>query len=555
MLLQSFWLLATASIAFGVEQPSSFAPSSDFDVRGATIDSIHEALYSGEATCRDVVSAFIARIEEFNPQLNAVISLNPSALDDADRLDAARKTGDNGDLLHCIPLLLKDNYDAIGMPTTAGSRALAHIQPTTEGPVVAALKSAGAIILGKANMHEMALEGISVSSLGGQALNPYDLSRTPGGSSGGSGVAVAADLAILATGTDTVNSLRSPASANNLFSFRPTRGLISRAGVIPVGHTQDALGAMGRSVKDVATVLEVMASVGYDARDKDTALRPGRLNGHDYRSDLFGGRLRGLRLGVLSGAYDYTPSPEATPVINAMENMERLLRDQGVELVNVTKPIFDMSTMTPKVDVQSYEFRELLDEYLQRRDLIGEPRPRSLSEIYSGDDFFVLPYQYEHIKSAHTRSTSDTDYIAKMKLISELTEALHEEFRVNRLDAIIYPEQRNLVVKVGSPSQVGRNGILAAVTGFPVVVVPAGWSEADDHAPLGVPIGMDILGLPWTEDKLLNIAQAISDRTTKLKKSPVSTSQRLEGVCYENVPKISPVGLLPGGPYALDTLN
>lgn len=555
MLLRSISLLATASSVLGLEQPSSCTPEPGFDVREATIDTIHEALYSGQATCRDVVSAFIVRIEEFNPLLNAVLSLNPSALEDADQLDAARKTGDNGDLLHCIPMLLKDNYDALGMPTTAGSRALANLEPTTEGPVVAALKSAGAIILGKANMHEMALEGISISSLGGQALNPYDLSRTPGGSSGGSGVAVAADLAVIATGTDTVNSLRSPASANNLFSFRPTRGLISRAGVIPVGHTQDALGAMGRSVKDVATVLEVMASVGYDPRDNDTALRPDGLAGHDYRSDLFGGNLRGLRLGVLSGAYDYTPSPEKTPVIDAMDYMERLLRNQGAELINITTPLFDMSTMTPKVDVQSYEFRELLDEYLQRKDLKGEPRPRSLREIYARDDFLVLPYQYDHIKATHTRSTSDTDYIAKMELIGELTEALQKEFRANRLDAIIYPEQRNLVVKVGSPSQVGRNGILAAVTGFPVVVVPAGWSEVDEDAPLGVPIGMEILGMPWTEDKILNIAQAISDRTTDLKKSPVSTRQRLEEVCYESVPKLSPKGLQPDGLYAMGTLN
>lgn len=160
------------------------------------------------------------------------------------------------------------------MNTTGGSRALVNNKPLADAPTVKALKDAGAIILGKTNLHEMALEGISVSSLGGQTINPYDLTRTPGGSSGGSGAAIGSSFAILATGTDTVNSLRSPASANSLFSFRPTRGLISRAGVIAISYTQDTLGAMARTLKDLTVALTVMSSVGYDAADNDTAAIP-----------------------------------------------------------------------------------------------------------------------------------------------------------------------------------------------------------------------------------------------------------------------------------------
>jgi Asp-tRNA(Asn)/Glu-tRNA(Gln) amidotransferase A subunit family amidase len=205
-----------------------------FDAREATIDSVHHSLFNGLNTCRDVVSSFLARIEKLDFHVNAIIALNPNALQQADELDEQLAVGNVTQPLFCVPILLKDNYDTADIPTTGGNLALQNSQPTIDAPSVAALRTSGAIILGKANLHELALEGISVSSLGGQTINPYDSDRTPGGSSGGSGAAVASSFAVFATGTDTVNSLRSPASANSLFSIRPTRGLISRAGVIPI---------------------------------------------------------------------------------------------------------------------------------------------------------------------------------------------------------------------------------------------------------------------------------------------------------------------------------
>lgn len=212
----------------------AYSQVTSFDAREATIDSVHHNLFTGLNTCHDVVSSFLARIQALNFHVNAIITLNPDALKEASQLDQQLLSGNASRSLFCIPILLKDNYDTHDMPTTGGNLALAKSQPSIDAPSVTALRNAGAIILGKANLHELALEGISVSSVGGQTINAYDDTRTPGGSSGGSAAAVAGSFAVFATGTDTVNSLRSPASANSLFSIRPTRGLITRAGVIPI---------------------------------------------------------------------------------------------------------------------------------------------------------------------------------------------------------------------------------------------------------------------------------------------------------------------------------
>jgi len=197
------------------------SPTIGFDCREATVATVHEAIFSKRCTCRHIVQAFLSRISALNQHVNAIISLNPDALAQADDLDEAFATGRASGALFGVPVLLKDNFDLRGVPTTGGSLSLADARPKNDAPVVQALKDAGAIILGKTNMHEFALEGLTVSSLGGQTINPYDATRTPGGSSGGSAAAVAMSFAIFATGTDTVNSLRNPASANNLFSIRP----------------------------------------------------------------------------------------------------------------------------------------------------------------------------------------------------------------------------------------------------------------------------------------------------------------------------------------------
>ncbi|SPQ19661.1 ab2b15d1-5b9e-44c9-b162-a9b0fb61c133 [Thermothielavioides terrestris] len=509
-----------------------------FDVRETTIAGVHDALFTGRTTCRGIVSAFITRIEELNPTLNAVISLNRDALVVADRLDERIAAGNVTGPLFCIPVLLKDNFDAAGMSTTGGCRALIDNEPLADAPTVRALADAGAVILGKTNMQEMALEGLTVSSLGGQAVNPYDLSRTPGGSSGGSGAAVAASLAVLATGTDTVNSLRSPASANSLFSFRPTRGLITRAGVIPVSFTQDAVGAMARNPRDLAVALTVMASAGFDARDNATALAPAPVRHAEYSAHLHGGGLKGLRFGLLSGFFNHTASAETTPVNDVMASMILHLTRAGATVVNITEPVYDTLALA-ELDVQAYEFREMLDAYLAAGTASPHSRPGGFRELYDSGSFLVIPAQHNFIRRASRCSTGDAAYFETLERIRQLTRALGATFASNKLDAIIYPEQKNLVVKIGSPSQAGRNGILAALTGHPVVCVPAGFSPPSADAPLGVPVGMEILGRPWSESLLLNIATHISE-LVPVRRLPPFANKPFEPRAYDRVPSVVP---------------
>lgn len=518
-----------------------------FNPHEATIGSLHEALFTGAVTCRDIVSSFISRIEEYNPTINAIISLNPMALSVADEIDYALDAGfTNRDALLCVPVLLKDNYDAVGMNTTGGCLALEGTRPTTDAPTVTALRNAGAIILGKANLHELALEGISFSSLGGQTLNPYDLTRTPGGSSGGTGAAIAASFAVIGTGTDTVNSLRSPASANSLFSVRPTRGLISRGGVIPVAYTQDAVGPIARTIEDVAVALTIMASVGYDSDDNTTALVPPSSVGIDYSSNIHSGNLQGVRLGVLEGFFNRTDHDETTPVNEAMDGMVSALRAAGAVVIPINDTIYNAASIAAELDVQKFEFRESVNSYLQSGKFEKySTHPSTLSDIYDGSSFFVLPSGYSTVRTALASSTSNTTYTTVQEGIETLRLTLRQTFTQYNLDAIIYPEQKNLVVKLGSPSQSGRNGILAALTGSPVVTIPVGFSyPTDDNAPVGIPIGMEILGLPWSEKRLLNLAALMSDVVGGVRRAPIMNwgtgrAQKSTTV-YKSMPEVRP---------------
>lgn len=534
-----------------------------FDAREATISRVHSDLFAGLTTCRGVVSAFIARIEAYNPFINAIITLNPDALSIADSLDESLASGNATGKLFCIPVLLKDNYDAVPMATTGGSLELEASSPLQDGPAVMALRAAGAVILGKTNLHEFALEGLGLSSLGGQTLNPYDLTRTAGGSSSGTGAAIAASFAVFGTGTDTVNSLRSPASANSLYSFRPTRGLISRAGIIPVSYTQDAAGAIGRSLMDIATALTVMSSVGYDRADNATLEIPPSITGTDYTGFLSPSgnptNLTGIRLGVLEGFFNRTAGRETTPVNDLMDSVVSQLRRQGATIV----PINDTTTYNAthialELDVQKFEYRELLSEYLSSPNLQGT-HPRSMPEIYVNNSsinattppkFVVIPAQYQHIQQALISSTSNTSYTAIKNRIANLTQTLHSTLRYQQLSAIIYPEQKNLVVPIGSPSQSGRNGILAALTGSPVITMPIGFSAPSETAPIGIPVGMEILGLPFSEGTLLRIAKGIDDRL-HARRSPVTAglddydAAAQRSTHYSSVPSITPLRNIP----------
>lgn len=502
-----------------------------------------------------------------NHNINAIISLNPHALSVADSLDQqlAAATGANRSLLFkkmrlfCIPVLLKDNFDTVDMPTTGGSLALAASQPIVDAPSVAAFRRAGAVILGKANLHELALEGLSVSSLGGQVINPYDFTRTPGGSSGGSGAAIAASFAILATGTDTVNSMRSPASANSLFSIRPSGGLVTRTGIIPISSVQDVPGPFARNVKDLATALTVMAQFGpdpqdsnsHDPQDNSTLLVPSTARHIDYTINLSCGTLKGVRIGVLSTFFNRTEGPETTPVNQAMDAMMSRLEAAGAVLIPINETIYNNTTLA-QLDTQVYEYRRLMDAYLSRPTLSGS-HPTSLKDLYNTNangtegQFLVIPGQYPFVNRSLNTSTETllTQETANLAKIANLTSTLAITFAKNNVSAIIYPEQKNLVVPLGSPSQSGRNGILAALTGSPVVTVPAGFSAPSEDAPVGVPIGMEILGKQFSDEFLLQLAFQV-EGLGDVRRTPVWARERVGTGDFEKVPVVRPnVGNIP----------
>ncbi|OTB09544.1 hypothetical protein M426DRAFT_70764 [Hypoxylon sp. CI-4A] len=527
------WILGV----FLLQALTVHAQADSFDPLESTIGTVRTALLANSTTCRNVVTSFIARIVEFNPTINAVISLNPDALSAADELDRRLAAGDSTGKLLCVPVVLKDNFDAVGTNTTGSNVALAGNRPTVDTPSVKAFRDEGAIILGKTNLHEMALEGLSVSSLGGQTINPYDHTRTPGGSSGGTGAAIATSFAVFGTGTDAVNSLRSPASANNLVSVRPTRGLVSRAGILPVSFTQDSIGPIARNIQDLAVALTVMASVGADEADNATLLVPPEARNIDYTQNLDNGSLKGLRIGLLDGFWNHTESEETTPVINTMASTIEFLQSQGVEIVDVTESIYN-ATAIAKLDVQQFEFKEVLNKYLSSPSLGGD-RSTTWDEIYSSKDFLVIPAQYNFINNVKNSTTADPAFATAKQGIKDLKTAVNSTFENNKLDAVIYPEQKNLVVKIGSPSQAGRNGILAALTGVPVVTVPVGFSEPSPDAPIGVPIGMEILGLPFSESKLLSIASHFT-RLRPLRQTPSFANRTIQEGPYASMPMVQP---------------
>src|SRR5262245_42393854 len=267
-----------------------------FDPLEKTIRQLQDAMARKEIASAELVQFYLDRIAKYDRQVNAVLWVNPRALDDARALDVERMRGRTRGPLHGIPILLKDNFETKDTPTTGGCLALQGLVPKDDAFQVKRLREAGAVLLGKVNLHELALGLTTVSSLGGQTRNPYDLTRAPGGSSGGSGVAAAMNFAAATLGTDTSGSIRIPSSHNNCVGLRPSLGLSSRAGIIPFGHTQDTGGPIARRVEDVAVLLD--ATIGYDSADPSTAAGRGKIP-RTYTAFLKRDALKGARIGVV----------------------------------------------------------------------------------------------------------------------------------------------------------------------------------------------------------------------------------------------------------------
>ncbi len=506
--------LGFAALIAGAALASS-AIAAPFAVEEATIPEIARAFREHRLTCHALVQTYLDRISAYDkqgPKLNAILAMNPRALAEADRHDAEFKKRGAGGQLYCVPLVLKDNYNTADLPTTGGSKSLAGSQPDKDAFVVARLRAAGAIVLGKTNMHELALSGTTMSSLGGQTLNPYDLTRTPGGSSGGTAAAVAANFAMAGTGSDTVNSIRSPASANSLVGIRPTHGLLSVNGIMPVSSTQDAIGPIGRHVVDAASLLQVMAAA--DPADPQTLKHP---HG-DYRSALDDGALRGKRLGVLRVMFG--AGPEHAEVNAVMQQALAALTDAGAVLVDIDAPDLNAVKLISDNDVQKYEFKAVMDRYLAS---VPNAPSRTVDAIVASGSY-DHPTLENFLKSAvaYKDGLSEPDYKRRLERDAMARLLLAKVMDDNKVEALVYPLQKRLVVPTTELNQADRNGILASVTGFPAITVPAGFSAPTAAAPHGVPVGMDILGRPWSEAKLIGFAYAF-EQATKVRQPPQST--------------------------------
>lgn len=484
----------------------------DFQLQEATISSVHKAMERGKITCHKLIEMYIARIEEYDkkgPNLNSIIRMNPKALDIADDLDERfRNEGFTGKL-HGIPVLLKDNVNTYDMITTAGSKSLEDYIPKKDSILVEKLKEAGAIILAKTNLHEFAIWGETNSSILGQTLNPYDLSRTPGGSSGGTGAAIAANFGIIGIGTDTINSVRSPASACCLVGFRPTLGLLSRDGIIPYSLTQDTAGLIMRTVEDTAKVLDVIA--GYDVNDPATAWSKGNIP-ESYTSFLNMNGLSGKRIGVLKSFFGKDEvHKEVNEIINA--SIE-IMRKNGACIVPVEEGI-DSDRLVKEISVHLYDFKTNLDNYLN--DLGPRSKVHSLSDIIASGKYHEGIE--ENIKIAKNLDIDSVEYKKRIIKRNWLRNFIMNILAEYDLDAIVYPHQKRPVVKIGE-IQVDRNGVLGSVTGFPSCVLPAGFTKPTDTAQIGIPVGIEMLTKEWDESLLFELAYSFEQATT-IRKEPI----------------------------------
>jgi Asp-tRNA(Asn)/Glu-tRNA(Gln) amidotransferase A subunit family amidase len=452
----------------------------------ASIPELQSAMEAGELTSVELVDFYLARIAAYDdagPELNAFITVNPAARDEAAALDAERTaTGSRGPL-HGIPVVVKDNIGTADMPTTAGSVALEGFVPAQDAFQVRRLREAGAIILGKANLFEFALRWESLSSLGGQTRNPYDPARDPGGSSGGTAVAVAANLAAVGLGTDTCGSIRLPSAHNDLYGLRPSSGLSSRAGVIPFSTTLDTVGPMSRDVIDLAIVLD--ATVGVDPADPSTVGVPPP----SYVDAVDPNGLEGRRIGLVN----FTVGLQQEELIaQAMDEIEA----NGAVVVDVKIP------HVPNMSPLFLEFEAALNGYLAAQ---PESPVRSLDDILTMDIQGRTGRRLRSFDVATGLTTSPRHHKA-VRGRGSFRDAVVELMDEHDLDAIAYPSSRGIARPVGK-SQNAYDCWSAAYAGAPAITIPAGFTSR------GLPVGLELMGVPFDERTLIAIAAGYEAHT------------------------------------------
>jgi len=490
----------------------------EFELDEITIEDLQKAFQSGQHTSRSVTEKYLVRIQEIDkagPTINSVIGINHDAPRIATLLDQERKTKGPRGPLHGIPVLLKDNIDTLDMETTAGSLALEGSRPQGDAFVAARLRNAGAVILGKTNLSEWANIRSSHSTSGwsgrgGLTRNPYALDRNSCGSSSGTGAGVSANLCVAGVGTETDGSVVCPSSANGLVGLKPTVGLVSRSGIVPISHSQDTAGPMARTVRDAAILLGIMADA--DASDAATSDRQ-RKQFSDYTKFLDPSGLKGARLGVVRKYFGFNDAVD--------QLMDRLLGEMKLAGAEIVDPA-DIPTIgkfdESELAVFYYELKADLGAYLSRR--VGSPvkslkdviefneRNRAREMPYFGQDIFI--------KSEEKGPLSSKEYLDALALNQRLSRAEGIDFVMDKftLDALVAPSGGPAWVTdlINGDHAAGGSSSAAAVAGYPNINVTGGYLW-------GLPVGVSFFGRAWSEPTLLKIAYSF-EQLTKARKKP-----------------------------------
>ncbi len=515
---------------FGCTTPAetpSVAPAparEEFELLEVTVADLQEGMESGRWTARSITEAYLARIEAIDrsgPQLRSIIETNPEALSIADALDAERREGKVRGPLHGIPVAIKDNIDTHDqMTTTAGSLALEGSIPPQDSFLAQKLREAGAIILAKANMSEWAYwRGLKASSgwsaRGGQCRNPYALDRNPCGSSSGSGVAASANLAALTLGTETGGSIMCPSSINGIVGIKPTVGLWSRSGIIPISHSQDTAGPMTRTVRDAAILLGALT--GVDPRDPATTAGEGKSHA-DYTQFLDANGLRGARIGVARNFPGFN-----SQVLALFEKALEDMKSQGAVLVDPANiPNLDKSDIFSELPsrVLDFEFKANINKYLES--LGPNARMKTLKDLIAFNEVNrdrEMPFfGHERFVTSEARGPlTDPEYVHAVTTIQRMTrgEGIDALVRQHQLDAIVAPTTGPAWLTdhiLGDRFDGGFSASTAAIAGYPDITVPMGLIS-------GLPVGVSFFGPAWSEPKLLAIAYSY-EQATKHRKPP-----------------------------------
>jgi amidase len=509
-LLGSLAAAVLPALGFAEKKVTALTPridSSLFELEEISIGELAEGMTSGKYTARSIAEKYLSRIEAIDrqgPTLRSVIELNPDALSIADALDKERKEKGVRSPLHGIPILIKDNIDtADRMATTAGSLALVGAKPPKDAFLVQQLRNAGAVILGKTNLSEWAnirsnRSTSGWSGRGGLTKNPYALDRNTSGSSSGSAAAVSANLCAAAVGTETDGSIVSPSSINGIVGVKPTVGLISRTGVIPISHTQDTPGPMTRTVRDAAIVLGILA--GFDSEDKATGDRRGK-SFTDYTQYLNLKGLEGARIGVVRKYFGFHSG-----VDKVISDALNVLKQQGATIVDPadipTIGKFDDAELT----VLLYELKADLNTYFAR---LGASAPvHSLKELIEYNEKNAkseMPYfgQENFLKAEAKGPLTSKEYLDALKLCRRMSrkDGIDATMKKFKLDALVAPTDSPawLTDLIDSDHFIGGSSTIAAVAGYPSITVPAGFV-------FGLPIGISFFGRAWSEPTLLKFA-------------------------------------------------